>query len=128
MISDELQNLLSLLAVTIFADKRVFAQEIETFLKTAESITEIRNVQETLSEAKLLAWFDANAENIRGKLQTPGFEPWFYGCLDKLAGLKDKQALLNIMMDISKADDEFHISEKALITLTASHWELHSQF
>ena len=39
MISDELQNLLSLLAVTIFADKRVFAQEIETFLKTAESIT-----------------------------------------------------------------------------------------
>jgi len=53
MISDELQNLLSLLAVTIFADKRVFAQEIETFLKTAESITEIRNVEETLSEAKL---------------------------------------------------------------------------
>jgi len=124
MISDELHDLLSLLAATIFADKRVFATEIETFLKAAENIRQLRKANEVISEAKLLSWFDANAEIIRNKLQTPGFEPWFYGCLDRLAELNDKQALMDIMIDISKSDEEFHISEQALIVLTASHWGL----
>jgi len=127
MISEELHDLLSLLAATIFADKRVFAQEIETFLKAAEDIREIRNTNETVSEAKLLSWFDANADNIRNKLQTPEFESWFYACLDRLGELDDKQALMSIMQDIAKADDDFHISEKALIVLTASYWNLSAQ-
>lgn len=127
MISDELHDVLSLLAATIFADKRVFAKEIETFLKAAERIRKIRNTDEVISEAKLLSWFDANVDSIRHKLQTPDFEQWFYGCLDKLDGLYDKQALVDIMSEIAKADDEFHISEQALIVLTAKHWNLEYQ-
>lgn len=124
MISDELHDLLSLLAATIFADKRVFATEIESFLKTAASIKQIKKTDETISEAKLLSWFDSHADIIRSKLKTPGFEPWFYGCLNRLNGLYDKQALIDIMVKISEADDEFHISEHALIILTAKNWNL----
>ena len=124
MISDELHDLLSLLAATIFADKRVFATEIETFLKMAEMIRKIRKTDEALSEAKLLSWFDANVDSIRNKLQTPDFEPWFYGCLDRLSGLSDKQAVIDIMLKIAIADDEFHISEQALIVLIANYWNL----
>lgn len=127
MISDDLHDVLSLLAATIFADKRVFATEIETFLKMTETIRKIRKTDEALSEAKLLSWFDANVDSIRHKLQTPDFEQWFYGCLDKLDGLYDKQALLDLMSKIAKADNEFHISEQALIVLTAKHWNLEYQ-
>lgn len=124
MISDELHDLLSLLAVTIFADKRVFATEIETFLKLADTIREVRKADEAISEAKLLSWFDENVDSIRHRLQTSDFEPWFYGCLNRLDGLHDKQALLNIIIKIAKADNEFHISEQALIVLIANHWNL----
>lgn len=127
MISDELHDLLSLLAATIFADKRVFAQEIETFLKMAKDLGKLRNTDEKISEAKLLSWFDSNVHVIRRKLQTPDFEAWFYKCLDRLQGLEDKQALINIMIKIAKSDDEFHISEQALIVLTANHWNLEFQ-
>ncbi len=124
MISDQLHDLLSLLAATIFADKRVFATEIETFLKATENIKQIRKTEETISEAKLLSWFDSNADIIRSKLQTSEFEPWFYGCLNRLDGLHDKQSLIDVMTKIAKADDEFHISEQALVVLTAKNWNL----
>ena len=128
MFSDELHDLLSLLAATIFADKRVFAKEIETFLKVAGDITRLRKSDETISEAKLLSWFDSNVDIIRKKLQTPDFETWFYNCLNRLDDeLEDKQALVNIMVKIAKSDDEFHISEQALIVLTANHWNLKYQ-
>lgn len=127
MISDELHDVLSLLAATIFADKRVFATEIESFMKMAGKIQRLRGGDERLSEAKLLSWFDSNVDIIRGKLLSPAFESWFYETLERLDSLADKQALINIMLDIAKADDEFHISEKALIILTAQHWNLSYQ-
>jgi len=127
MISDELHNLLSLLAATIFADKRVFATEVETFLNTADNIKQISHRDESISEAKLLSWFESNADSLRSKLQTSHFESWFYECLNKLDGLCDKQALINLMDKIAKSDEEFHISEKALIVLTAKHWDCEYQ-
>lgn len=124
MISEELHDLLSVIAVTIFADKRVFAREIETFLKMSEEVQLLRKADDKLSEAKLLSWFDANSAMIRDKIKTPKFESWFYGCLDRLNGLYDKEAILDIMHEIAKSDDEFHISEQALIILTANRWNL----
>ena len=127
MISEELHDLLSVIAVTIFADKRVFAKEIETFLKMSEKVQKLRNSDDSLSEAKLLSWFDSNSAIIRDKIQTPKFESWFYGCLDRLNGLYDMQAIIDIMSEIAKSDDDFHISEQALIVLTANHWNLEYQ-
>ena len=127
MISDDLHDVLNLLASMIFADKRVFAKEIETFLKMAETIRQLSPRHEDISEAKLLSWFDSNADIIREKLKMPGFESWFYGCLDRLDGLYNKQALIDIMTQIARSDEEFHVSEKALLILTANHWNLEYQ-
>lgn len=127
MISDDLHDLLNLLAAMIFADKRVFAREIETFLKMAETIRQLSPRDEAISEAKLLSWFDSNADFIREKLKTPGFESWFYECLDRLDNLYNKQALIDIMTQIARSDEEFHISEQALVVLTAKHWNLEYQ-
>lgn len=124
MISEKLHDLLSVIAVTIFADKRVFATEIETFLKMSEKVQQLRKSDDRLSEAKLLSWFDANSATIRDKIRTPQFESWFYASLDRLNGLYDKQSIIDIMSEIAKSDDDFHISEQALIVLTANRWKL----
>ena len=124
MLSDELHALLSLLTAMIFADKRVFAKEVESFLQASRRISDIRESDETISEAKLLSWFDENAEGIRKMLKTPDFEPWLNKRLSQLDGIYDKQALMTMMSDIANADSEFHISEQALLVLTARHWNL----
>ena len=106
---------------TILADKRVFAREIETFMKGAKRLQEMKTLDDNISEAKLLAWFENHSGEIRETLSSPNFEQWIYGIFHRLKNIDDKQLILDIMTDISKADDDFHISEKALIALTQQH-------
>jgi len=122
MISEKLHDLLSLFVATIFADKRVFASEIETFLSVGKRLNALQGTKETLSEAKLLAWFDMHKDSIRKTVTTGQFEPWLFGCLGRLKHTKDKEPILDIMKDIARSDNDFHVSEKALVVLTANYW------
>ena len=124
MLSTKLHDVLSLFAVTIFADKRVFAKEIETFMRAAKRMNVIQNDDEHLSEAKLLYWFDVHKDSIRQVVKSSEFEPWLYSLLERLKPVKNKNVILNIMADIAKSDSDFHVSEKALIVLTANYWGL----
>ncbi len=124
MISTQLHDLLSLFAMTVFADKRVYAQEIETFLSVAARLQEAQIIEPGLSEAKLLAWYEMNKDKILATISTPDFEEWFCQCLKSLDHIKNKSLILKIMADIAKSDDEFHVSEKALIVLTAREWNV----
>lgn len=124
MMSETLNDILNLLAVTVFADKRVFAKEIETFLKVTKKLKHLPNALEGLSEARLLAWFDENSDLIRNRLESPDFESWLYGCLNRLTDFDHKPVILDLMLEIAKSDGEFHVSEQALIVLTANHWDI----
>lgn len=128
IVSKKTNDILSLLVATILADKRVYAKEIQTFLNAAKQLKRLPGNQENLSEAKLLMWFENNSDVIRSKLRGPDFEPWFYGCLSRLKAIKGKRYITDIMTDIAKSDDEFHVSEKALLVLTAKHWDMDIQF
>jgi len=124
MITDELNDLLSLLAATIFADKRVFAEEIETFIGVANRLQKSCKIDPPLSEGDLLDWFEANKNQIKANITAPEFETWLKNCLVRLDHISDKPVVLKIMTDIAKSDNEFHISEKALIVLTSRYWGL----
>lgn len=123
-VSKNTNDILSLLVATILADKRVYAKEIDSFLRAARKLAHLLGDSENLSEAKLLLWYEMNSDVIRHKLQSSEFEPWFYGCLSRLKTIKGKRHITDIMTDIAKADEEFHVSEKALLVLTAKHWDI----
>jgi len=53
-----------------------------------------------------------------------GFESWLHPILDNLLESPHQPAILNKMIEISKSVGELHISEKALIVLTARRWNL----
>lgn len=124
MITKDLDDVLSLLGVTIIADKRVFSAEIEAFLKAAKDLKLARLIDPKLSEARLLAWYEMNKDDLTEKVHSPYFKTWFYDCLDSLADLPDKSALLKAMGDISLSDGELHVSERALIVLAKLHWKM----
>lgn len=124
MIPKDLDNILSLLAVTIIADKRVFAAEIQAFVKATTQLKQALLIEPKLSEAKLLSWYEMNKDDLTEKVHSPYFKTWFYDCLDSLADLPDKSALLKAMGDISLSDGELHVSERALIVLAKLHWKM----
>ena len=115
-------NILSLIAATIFADKRVYASEVETFMSASGKLAALQNANPKLSEARLLAWYELNKEDIRQKITTPYFKDWFYHILEQLSDVEDKQSILDVMHEISLADGSVHVSERALITLAKRFW------
>jgi len=120
----DLNNILSLIAATIFADKRIYVSEVETFMTSTSKLQVARHLDPKLSEARLLAWYEMNKDNIREKITTPYFKDWYYDLLERLKDVPGKTSILDVMRKISKADNEVHVSERALITLAERYWGL----
>lgn len=129
MYTARIQNILKLLALTVFIDKRVYANEIDAFMKSTENLDALTQLDNALTPAKLLEWFEANQHDLKTQLsETSEFKSLLRPILDDLADHKEKHAILNRMIKISKADDEFHKSEENLISLTAKHWDVRLAF
>lgn len=125
MFPKTIDDILTLLAITVVADKRVFAKEVDIFINSARNLDVLETSEADLSPAKLLLWFENNREGLRARMnQSPSFENWFNAILDNLAEHPSRYSIINRMIKISKADGELHVSEKALITLTAKRWNM----
>jgi len=124
MLSEEINDLLSLLALMIFADKRVLKDEINAFVRLADKLQVARDIEPRLSEAKLVLWYESHKEELEAALNSPNFDGWFYDRLDNLKDIPNKLSILSVLCDIASSDGEVHVSEKALIKLTAQRWDI----
>ena len=125
MFSRTINNILTILALTVFADKRVFADEIKSFINSARTLEALNNLDVDLSPAKLLVWFETNREDLKARMDAgASFERWLTPILDDLIDHPDRHAILNRMINISKSDGEVHVSEKALMVIAAKRWNI----
>ena len=124
MTTSYVDNTLRLIVATIFADKRVYASEVETFLKSCLKLDFLQQLSPKMSEAKLLNWYEMNKDAVCENLASPYFKDWFYDILDQISDVPEKKAILNVMHNISKADGEVHVSERALMVLAKRHWQM----
>lgn len=150
MTLDDFNNVLTLMSAIILADKHVFETEITAFIQCASQIDFNQAFTDTskltitpdlaisppppsendcsvnalASPPQLSKWFEENESRIRRSLATPYYKDWFYNLLDQLSGLPNKEKIISVMRDISKADGKVHISERTLITLAERHWGL----
>ena len=122
--SKKTDALLSLLAMTALADKRLYASEVDCFVRAAMRLKHEQAFDEKLSEPKLLMWFELNRETLKDQMRTPGFQNWLSDCAANLTSVKGKPKILEAMSHISRADYEVHVGEVALIKLTARIWNL----
>ena len=114
MFPDNINSILKLLALAVFADKRVFADEIDTFINSAKNLEAFETSETDISPAKLLTWFESHRGELKDRLENLStFEIWVNDILDNLSDHPEKHAILNRMIKIAKADRELHISEKA---------------
>ncbi len=117
-------DLLTLLATMIFADKRVFAKEIEAFVDMAQRLHVGSERSKPVTRSTLLLWFEANKATLCNIHEHPDFENWLNEHLDRLKDYPGKSALLKMMNDIAASDGEVHVSETALCVLAARRWKL----
>jgi len=119
---NELKDILSLIAATVLADKRILTSEVDVFMTSTRQLDIVNQLEPTISEAKLKAWFERNKNDISQKLATPYFKDWLYEVLDRLKDVPNKAPILKVMQEISIADQDVHVSERTLIALSESYW------
>ena len=125
MLTKTIENILTILALTVFADKRVFSNEIDSFVNSARNLESLSNPETDITPAKLLDWFEGHREALKGRMdQRATFEDWLNPILDDLTDHPDRHAMFNRMIEISKSDGEVHVSEKALMVLAAKRWNI----
>lgn len=122
----DLNDILLLLTVGIYADKRVHSNEITVFTKSLSRLELSKNDVPKISEAKALAWFENNKDNVRHIFNAPRaeFNRWFIPILERVGQHANKSVLLRLLTDIFLADDEMHVSETALDVLIRRVWKL----
>lgn len=122
----ELNDILMVLTVAVYADKRVHSSEIEVFIKSVSRVNLSKREIPTISEAKALGWFEMNKDHVRHIFDGPRseFEAWFIPILKRVGEHADKEALLHLLNMIFLADREMHVSETALMVLIKRIWGL----
>ena len=126
MLDTELEDILTVLAVGVYADKRIFASEIQAFTRSVSSVALSRRENSTVTGAQALLWFEMNKDEIRDKFDgpRPEFDAWIIPILERVSEHGNIDELIGLLDIISVADDEFHISEKAFIVLVKKIWGL----
>lgn len=122
----ELNDILMVLTVGVYADKRVHSSEIEVFIKSISRLNLSNREIPKISEARALAWFEMNKDEVRQIFNGPRseFDDWFIPIVKRVGVHADKDALLHLLNMIFLADREMHISETALMVLIKKVWEL----
>jgi len=111
MFSREISAVLKIIALSIFADKRVLSEEITAFVESADLIQSQLNSDMVISETKLLLWFELNRAGLQAKmfLGSEDFKLWFETLISELPVMSDTQFITDIIERISNADGELHI-------------------
>lgn len=124
MLGKEPDDILTVLAVGVFADKRIFSSEIQVFISSVSNL-ELSDLDlPKISGAKALTWFEMNKQTIQDKFEGPRseFDAWFVPILERVGEYVDKEKFLKQLDDIFIADDEIHISETAMRVLVERVW------
>ena len=124
MIDTELEDILTVLAIGVYADKRIFASEIQAFTRSVSGVELSKRENSKVSGAQALMWFERHKDDIRAKFDgpRPEFDAWIVPILERVSEHGNIDELIRLLATISVADDEFHISEKAFIVLAKKVW------
>jgi len=115
------QSLLEVLAMAIFADKRILASEITSFVKAVKYLQAQKVIKDQLTETRIILWYETHKERLQEILTTHEFENWLHTLSVSLEHIQDPRPIFNAVKLISEADGEYHISEKAYAVLIQEH-------
>jgi len=121
----QMENILTLLAITVAIDKRVVQEEIDTFLSAAAAMNAHLEATSAMDQPALLAWFTENKARIQTLLEKNDqvIDGAVARLIMNLQTLPDTAPLLAAMRSVAAADERFHPREKEVIALAAAYWD-----
>lgn len=83
-------------------------------------------LDETVTGAAILNWYEDNKDRLMSKV-SGDFKAWFQDIIPEFDTTSFKDEILKAIRDISLADNDDHVSEKALTVLLARRWGMSNE-
>ncbi len=122
MTSDDWHDILTLLTIVILADKRVYKEEVDTFVRTVKQLNDKISPGMFMTEGMAFDWFKSNRDRVRGLINSPDADKRIKVMIVRTRNLKGKNEVIAAMQAIANADSDFHKSEHNIIRRTAYGW------
>jgi len=123
MTSDEWHNVMTLLTLVILADKRVYKEEVDTFVSTVKSLNETISPDIFMTEGMAFDWFKSNRTRASHLLVGPDVEKNILALVENTKNVPDKKAIISAMEQIANADSDYHASEDNIINKCVKGWK-----
>lgn len=115
--------LLRLLSQVILADGHIFASEIEALIRGVRQLDLKDQFGAMLGDDDIRNWFEDYKLALNAEKSPLRKDVALTHLILKLADLPNKQAVIDVLTEISLADANFHIEEKTLISIVRAFWQ-----
>jgi len=122
MTSDEWHDILTLLTIVILADRRVYKEEVDTFVETVKKLNEDISPEIFITEGMAFDWFKSNRERVGKMLVGKNVQKNIAGTIKRTRGVPKKPVILKAMKCIAESDSDFHKNEMSIIRRAADGW------
>ncbi len=122
MTSEEWHDILTLLTIIILADRRVYKEEVDTFVSTVKSLNDTISPEIFMTEGMAFDWFKSNRDRVSNLLVGKDVEKNIKGIISRTRKVPGKASIIKSMQNIANADSDFHKSEQNIISRTAYGW------
>ena len=115
--------LIQLLARVIVADGHICASEIDALVHGSHKLNLKDKMGASLTEVDIREWFAAHQLILNADTSSLRPEVALTHLILKLSDWPDKQAVVDVLTEISVADADFHLKEKLLISIVRAFWQ-----
>jgi len=115
--------LLRLLSQVILVDGHVLASEVDALVSGAERLALKDQFGNALTETNIRDWF--KDYQLIVEVEIPSLRPdiALTHMILKLADWPEKRAVVDVLTEISVADEDFHEEEEKLISIVRAFWQ-----
>jgi len=117
-------HILTLFSVVILADRRVYKEEVDTFVEQTLALKDEISPKMIFSKKMAMDWFFQHRDEISNWAQ--GIDPHEH-TKKHIMALGDSahcQKILSALYAVAVVDGEYHKAESRLINLACEHWNL----
>ena len=122
MTTDEWHNIMTLLTIVILADKRVYKEEVDTFVHTVKALNQSISPEIFMTEGMAFDWFKSNRMRVSNLLVGPSVEANIKNLIRNTRNVPGKSKIIDAMQRIAQADSDFHKTEQNVIKRAADGW------
>ena len=123
LLDSQTDMMLRLLTQVILADGHILPSEVQALIAGARKLNLKDKFGTELGDADIESWFSAYQLRLNAETSSLRTDIALTHLILKLSDWTDKQAVINVLTEISLADEDFHIEEKKLISIVRAFWQ-----